>query len=443
MTGMKGMNTMPRTRPGKPGIAKTLLRCAVPFLAAAVVAAGALGCGSGGVPRGKVLFIGLDGLEWSLLKPMIDAGEVPNLARLYENGVHGDLRSLEPLEKSPTIWATIATGKTPAEHGIGAFIAPQGGTPMTQNQRQVLAVWNILSSLDRTVGVVGWMGTWPAETVNGYMVSDYMQYGRRNFKQFDDRTYPPELDDSLQDLVVEWQDLSWDDVAPLLSAPMDTADLDDEEKNTLERIKIYTAADLTFAKIAERLYRERPTDFFAVYLRATDTLGHDFWNYCFDGLVDPRRLDPVIKRYAGDVMRRYYRRVDELMGPIIDMADEETTIFVVSDHGFKGGTGRGIELHNVNGVLMISGRATGRGEITGATVYDITPTILAYMGLPMAQDMRGKILWSAIGKEIPRDKFTTMIGTYESETPHGTSGAVQSPVDDEIKERLRSLGYID
>jgi arylsulfatase A-like enzyme len=124
------------------------------------------------------------------------------------------------------------------------------------------------------------------------------------------------------------------------------------------------------------------------------------------------------------------------------MADDETTIFVVSDHGFKGGTGRGIQLHNVDGVLIISGRATGRGEITGATVYDVTPTILTYMGLPMAQDMRGKILWPAIGKEVPRDRFTTMIGTYESED-RDPGQAVQSPVDDEIKERLKSLGYLD
>jgi predicted AlkP superfamily phosphohydrolase/phosphomutase len=373
---------------------------------------------------------------------MVEAGEVPNLAKLIANGVHGKLRSLEPLEKSPTIWTTIATGKTPSQHGIGAFINPRGGTPMTQNQRQALAVWNILSGLDKTVGVVGWMQTWPAETVNGYMVSDYMQYGRRNFKQFEKRTYPPELETHVEDLVVEWQDLSWDDVQPLLSAPMDTTDLTDSEKDQLERVRIYTAADLTFARIGERLYREQPTDFFAVYLRATDALAHDFWNYCFDGLVDERRLDPVIKRYAGDVMRRYYRYVDELLGPIIAMADDETTIFVVSDHGFKGGTGRGIQLHNVDGVLIISGRATGRGEITGATVYDVTPTILTYMGLPMAQDMRGKILWSAIGKEVPRDRFTTMIGTYESED-RDPGQAVQSPVDDEIKERLKSLGYLD
>jgi predicted AlkP superfamily phosphohydrolase/phosphomutase len=421
---------------------KPLLRCTTLLVAVLALAAGAAGCGSGNAPRGKVLFIGLDGLEWSLLRPMVEAGEVPNLAKLMHNGVYGNLRSLVPLEKSPTIWTTIATGKTPNEHGIGAFINPHGGSPMTQNQRQVLAVWNILSSLDRTVGVIGWMQTWPAETVNGYMVSDYMQYGERTYRELEKRTYPPELEDHLKDLVVEWQHLSWDDVGYLLSAPMDTTELTDAEKTTLNRIRVYTAADLTFARIAERLYREQPTDFFAVYLRATDTLGHDFWNYCFDGLIDPRRLDPVIKHYAGDVMRRYYKHVDELLGPIIARADKETTIFVVSDHGFKGGTGLGIKAHKEDGVIILSGRGVGRGEITGATVYDITPTILAFMGLPMAQDMHGKILWSAMGKEIPRDRFTTMIGTYES-GKRVPGEAVQSPVDDEIKERLKSLGYLD
>jgi predicted AlkP superfamily phosphohydrolase/phosphomutase len=401
-----------------------------------------LGCGKGPPPGGKVLFIGLDGLEWDLVTPMVEAGELPNLARLIRNGIHGKLRSLEPLAKSPTIWATIATGKTPAQHGIGAFVDPRDQSPVTQNQRRVRAVWNILSGLDRTVGVVGWMQSWPAEPVNGYMVSDYLQYGRDNYNQFEKRTYPPELEESLKDDVVEWQELPWDGIQRFLSVPLDTTKLADHDKHELERIRMFTAADLTFARIGEKLYREQPTEFFAVYLRGTDTLAHLFWNYCFEGLIDERRLDPGIKPYVDDIMRRYYRYVDELIGPIIDLADKETTIFVVSDHGFRGGTGRGIEQHKVDGVLIVSGRGVGRGEITGASVFDITPTLLTFMGLPAAQDMRGNILWSVMGNEIPRDRFTTLIGTYESGTPNAGQ-PIQSPVDDEIKERLRSLGYLD
>lgn len=413
------------------------------LLVVSVLSAVSLACGGETAPpKGKVLLIGLDGAEWDLIHPMVEAGELPNLARLIQNGVHGKLRSLEPLAKSPTIWATIATGKTPAQHGIGAFINPKDRKPVTQNQRRVRAVWNILSGLDRTVGVVGWMQSWPAETVNGFMVSDYLQYGHRNYKQFDKRTYPPELEESLKDLVVEWQDLPWEGIQRFLTAPLDTTTLSSAVRNGLHRIRIYTAADLTFARIAERLYREQRPEFFAVYLRGADTMGHLFWNYCFEGLVNERRLKPDLKLYVSDVLRQYYRYIDELIGPIIDLADEETTIFVVSDHGFAGGPERGVKLHKVDGVLIMSGRGVGRGEITGATVYDVTPTLLTFMGLPAAEDMHGKILWPAMGEEIPRDRFTRTIATYESGTPDA-SAPLQSPVDDEIKERLRSLGYLD
>ena len=69
-------------------------------------------------PHAKVLLIGLDGAEWDRIDPLIAQGELPNLARLKRDGVHGPLESFEPI-LSPIIWTSIATGKTPEKHGIG------------------------------------------------------------------------------------------------------------------------------------------------------------------------------------------------------------------------------------------------------------------------------------------------------------------------------------
>lgn len=394
-------------------------------------------------PSGKVLVIGLDGAEWSLLRPMVEAGEMPNLARLIENGVHGNLRSLEPLAKSPAIWTTIATGRTPDEHGIGTFVDEKDDKLVTPNLRKVRAIWNILSGLERTVGIVGWLQSWPAEEVNGFLVSDYLQYGPGEGRRLERRAYPPELEPLLDPHIVPWKRVPWSFVQEFLSAPLDTASMDPGLVAQLQPIKMYAAADLTFARLGLQLYTHERPDFFAVYLRGMDTMGHLYWNYSIADQVPERLIDPALRPYVTGAMRAYYRWIDELVGPFLDAADEQTTVLVVSDHGFVGGEGRGVEAHNLDGVLIMAGRGVGKGEITGATVYDVAPTALACLGLPASVEMKGKVLWAALGEEIPRDRFAERIPTYETGERAAGEQPLSSPVDEEIKERLRSLGYID
>jgi predicted AlkP superfamily phosphohydrolase/phosphomutase len=392
-----------------------------------------------------VVILGLDGAEWDLLGPMLDAGEMPNLARVRERGVYGKLRSLDPPQKSPAIWTTIATGKSPEEHGIRAFVEQVGGRPLTKNLRQARALWNIVSGVGRSVGIVGWLMTWPAEEVNGYIITDYLQYDASRSRKFQGRTYPPELEESIADEVVFWQDVPWSFVQRFLDAPLDTASLDPEMERLLRPMRWISAGDVTFARVGTRLYLEDPPDLFAVYLRGMDTMGHLYWNYMTPQAVPAGSLNPAVEPYVTGAMRAYYRYVDELVGPILDaaLADPATTVIVCSDHGFAGGPGRGIEVHKLDGVILMAGRGIGKGEITGANVYDIAPTALVLLGLPPAQDMHGKVLWSALDESIPRDRFGVLIPTYETGDSTGTGTPLESPVDEELKERLRSLGYID
>ena len=88
---------------------------------------------------------------------------MPNLARLVESGVSCELRSLEPKQKSPTIWATIATGKLPEKHGITDYIHEGTGRLMTSNVRTARTFWDILGEKGWTVTVIGWLVTWPCE----------------------------------------------------------------------------------------------------------------------------------------------------------------------------------------------------------------------------------------------------------------------------------------
>jgi hypothetical protein len=99
-------------------------------------------------PRHPAILIGVDGLEWSVLLPLLHRGELPAMERLMERRMFGKLETLSPTI-SPVIWTTIATGKGPRQHGIRGFTyldAETGGERLyTSGHRATKAFWNILS----------------------------------------------------------------------------------------------------------------------------------------------------------------------------------------------------------------------------------------------------------------------------------------------------------
>jgi predicted AlkP superfamily phosphohydrolase/phosphomutase len=74
----------------------------------------------------RVLLIGWDAADWQMIRPLMDAGQMPTLRGLVDRGVWGNLVTLQPI-LSPMIWTSIATGKRPAKHGIYGFTEPLPG----------------------------------------------------------------------------------------------------------------------------------------------------------------------------------------------------------------------------------------------------------------------------------------------------------------------------
>ena len=94
----------------------------------------------------KVLLVGWDAADWKIITPLMDQGRMPNVQRLVERGVMGQIATLKPV-LSPMLWTSIATGKRPFKHGIHGFSEPTpdglGIRPVTNLSRTVRAVWNI------------------------------------------------------------------------------------------------------------------------------------------------------------------------------------------------------------------------------------------------------------------------------------------------------------
>jgi predicted AlkP superfamily phosphohydrolase/phosphomutase len=107
----------------------------------------------------KVLLIGWDAADWKVIHPLLDAGKMPNLSRFLEQGVMGNIATLQPA-LSPTLWTSIATGKRPYKHGILGFSEPDpvtgGIRPITNLSRKTKAIWNILNQEGKNTITVGW-----------------------------------------------------------------------------------------------------------------------------------------------------------------------------------------------------------------------------------------------------------------------------------------------
>lgn len=126
------------------------------------------------VPR-KVLLVGIDGAAWSVILPMINDGRLPALESLMETGAYGELASESPTY-SPAIWNSIYTGQPRSVHGIDQMTwKPADGmrseVHSTGNLRSA-TLWQVASLYGRTCGVFGMHTTWPAQSVEGLIISD-------------------------------------------------------------------------------------------------------------------------------------------------------------------------------------------------------------------------------------------------------------------------------
>ncbi|MEZ5063957.1 MAG: alkaline phosphatase family protein [bacterium] len=432
---------------------------------AVLAVVGAIG-GCGGDPKSargshrapddppRLVILGVDGFDWNIVDPLVAAGRMPEMEKLQAEGTRADLLTLVPLEKSPVIWTSIATGKLPEQQGRGFLIesGPDSAKAYTAWNRSTRAFWNILSDLGWSVSVLGWLETWPAERVHGTIVSDYVQYDvaeRAKRARFRHRTYPEELIPEIEPLVVYPKDVSDEDLAPFLTGTV-TAESPDNVRFGFDDLRWIWSGDLTFTAIAEDFLDHRREDVMAIYLRGPDAVCHKFWGARED--LAAGRDDPMAQVF-GETVDRYFEATDTLLGRILDKIDlTRTTLVLVSDHGFQGGRQAldgsprlGVWMHRELGTVLVAGpAAAGAGlRVEGARVIDVLPTVLHALGLPVAEDFDGEVARPLLDEEGGRDRAVRTVPTFETGEPPEVPRDTESPVDEQIRERLESLSYIE
>ena len=415
------------------------------------------GCASG-AGTGRVIVLGLDGVDPDIVDLLMSEGKLPNFARLRQEGAHGRLRSLKPL-LSPVVWTTIATGKTPDKHRIGHFVAVNPVTgeqlPVTSRMRKAKALWNIFSDRGRDVAVVGWWATWPAERVQGAIASDHLCYHflleggiRGGPAAAEGNTFPPELEKDLAPFVKRPGDLTPEDLSPFVQVSPEEFARPFSFQDALGHFKWALASMKTYRDVGLHLWaKERPA-LMMIYFEGVDSASHLF-GHLFRAKGLAGELADQQKRYGGAV-ERMYEFADGIIGDFIEVMDRNTTLVILSDHGFELGSlpddpSRTRDMrrvseqyHRIDGIVYLyGGRVKPYSRIENASILDVAPTVLALAGLPKAQDMPGRVLEDVIGVKAP-----PTVSTYETGGEREAEVAGGSKVDDEILEKLRSLGYV-
>lgn len=406
----------------------------------------------------RVLLLGFDGLDWDVARPLMDAGRMPNLARLVERGVHGDLDTLQPI-LSPVIWTTVATGRSPADHGIVDFLGTDAAgnpVPVTSNLRRTKAFWNVLSEAGESVGVVAWWATWPAEPVRGFLVSDRVAYqlfgmGDRGAPEVG-KVHPPGAWEELEPLVTRPEEISPAEIASFLDPTVD-APLDAQDRSLLEQFAAVLASTKTYAAMALKLHEEHEPRVGAYYFEGTDTAAHLFMRYAPPPLPE---VEPVRQRRFAPVVARVYEQHDRILGRFMEQADERTVVMLVSDHGFRSGVTRPTSESRVEsptaaswharfGVIAAAGPGIREGtRIREASVEDVLPTMLALLGMPVPDDFAGRVLTEALTERFLEENPVRRIDTFEDpDVSHDPRRFATASADDRaILEELVAIGYV-
>lgn len=404
-------------------------------------------------PRGRLVLLGLDGLDWALVDDLVPRGVMPALGGLLKRSVQATVRMRPPL-LSPIIWTTIATGHPADVHGVLDFVEPdpEGGQPrpVTSFSRKVPALWEMAAAAGRSAAVIGWWATFPAHAPTGCTVySDRLTEQLMGLEETrPGLADPPEAAARARSLVVRGSQIMPAMLTPfaavtaeeLAAVPAGPAAWD-SPVGGLARL---VAATMTVERLTEAELA-RGTQMVLSYLEGTDTVGHLFGAYRPPPMPG---VDPALARRFSPVVDRYHAYVDSFIARVLAQMRPEDSIVIISDHGFTWGDDRpavpsgahtptAVFWHRPDAVLIAAGPGI-RSDSSRARVepLDVLPMLLALAGLPAGEGLPGQAPAWAGGPPLSV--------RYDVLVPRQERSAIALSAEERAEEiaKLRALGYL-
>lgn len=266
--------------------------------------------------RPKVLIIGIDGATPDLVLPWCKEGKLPNINRLVNEGIYGNLESTIP-PITPAAWTSFLTGKNPGKHGIFDFMEREPGSYnfryINARSRKSPSLWKLLSDNGYKVGVLNVPMTYPPEEVNGFLISGLDAPDEKS------AVYPKGLFEELDKNVGGFQ--------------LDIRHLGNMKSDSQRSAFLQEVQDVEEQRVKVLLYLQQKynCDFLMLVFNATDQVQHHFWHY-----MDPShpKYDPAGSEKYGDAIFNIYRKIDELIGKLYKELRPTDAVVLMSDHGF-------------------------------------------------------------------------------------------------------------
>src|SRR5260370_25036501 len=279
-----------------------------------------------------VVVIGVNGIEVEVIRRLRLEGKVPNRSSVIKKGAYGKLRTVSA-PNCPRVYSTLFTSTKPEEHGVTGFIV--GGITANTNMLKQEPIWSMLSKNGVTVGMANVPATFPVMPVKGYMISGMLTRGKNcedgvlcapklSEVQGGDAVYPPAMKAELLKHVGDF----YIDCERMPSA----ADLKGHETEAIDAWlnKVQLIRDQQ-TQLFDYLLQNHPTQFTWLGQSCEDRTGH--WLYP----IAPYNAgyNPKVNAVREDAFPNQYVAFDKVLGSILKHIDDNTYLFIVSDHGIK------------------------------------------------------------------------------------------------------------
>jgi hypothetical protein len=400
------------------------------------------------VPTGeRVLVIAVDGVDLALLDRLRATTSLPALSALLSGGV---ATVPSDADRDPArVWTTIATGQPPERHGISALEGRQlagvdgrlrptsrlgalvaGATDLIRltrpsiasgTERRIPTFWEVAARAGLRTSVIQWWATWPASEQSedaGIVLSDRALLRLEQGGGLDSEIAPAALYQSLESTWPARRTRAATRAASAMAADM-PADIRAiiERSATLDATIVGLAADAALANV----------DLQVVYLPGLDIAQHGLF------AADPASAAAAPSAVAARVqaIEHYYQFLDSLLG---DLLLERRAVVLITQPGRIAAPG--------NGLLALTGApARATAERSAVTPTAVAATALYLLGVPVAEDLAAPPATPLVADEFLRAHPARTLPTYGTRRagPRRTTG---QPLDQEMIERMRSLGYV-